>query len=170
MDPWSLTRHREIMTRPLGRISNALILLAAVLSPLQQACAATISCCCSRNSDTAVDINGTTDSNYCSQGHSCCSQRGESSKQACCQSSPSDSITTPCCCLTGCAGKDLPLAVDPANTQLSSNNELIGPEIAARSSLAADHAPEVLVGNATLFLSSPSSGAALCVLLCCFRL
>ncbi len=170
MDLWSLTRHHAIMTWPLGRISNALILLAATLSPLQQAWAAT-SCCCSGNSDTSRDISVASHGDCCSQGPSsgCCGL-DESTGQSCCQNGPPNSVSAACCCPVDCAQNDSPRAVDPANIQASSDDELIGSEIASRSSIAADHAPDALLGNASLALSSPASGVALCVLLCCYRL
>lgn len=169
MSMWRLTLHSEIMTRPLGRISNALMLLAAILSPLQQSWAATTTCCCSRNSDTSRAVAAYSQSNCCLETAFGCHRLGDSTECSCCQYSRQDSSSAPCRCPADCSGNALPNAVDPASAQLFSTDEIAEAAVVACLTFAADQMSDVSSGNATL-LYGPSGGAALCVLLCRYRL
>lgn len=166
---WRLTLHSEIMTRSLGRISTALMLLAAILSPLQQSWAATTTCCCSRNSDTSRAVTAYSHSNCCLERAFICHGLGDSVECSCCQYSQQDSSSAPCRCPADCSGNALPHAVDPASAQLFSTDEMAGVAVVAFLTFATHQISDASSGDSTL-LYGPSGGAALCVLLCCYRL
>lgn len=149
-----------------GPFMKTIVLLAAILLPVQQSLPAT--CCCDggrhEGKQNAVAQKGHSPKRQ----HSCC-QQAKNPKQSCCQNSHRGSGPKPCRCPHGCAAKLKPQAVEHSSrTRIASPNELFGivalPVIFGPRRLN----PILIVAWRTchIFLR----GAQLCVLYCRFTL
>jgi hypothetical protein len=154
------------MTPSPRYISKTLLLLAAVLVPLQQSFAA--NCCCRQGSGSAMRRANEPGMSCCSQKTSSCCSSDAVTTASCC-TPQQDTEANHCHCPAGSCGQDDPTAAEPpATSEVPDGNELVQMTLASPAARESKLSltTKLLTATATKSLGSTDR----CVLLCRFTL
>lgn len=150
----------------VSHFSKTLVLIAIAWLPIQQCL--TKACCCQAGQQRVKQATSGSWADRCAQGKTNCCKGTNHAKGSCCADGSSHLQATSCQCPGGCDKTASPIAVDPATTGWSWDDE--APQSVPESILATAGATTMPNGASSAAAIPPPSGTQRCVQLCRFLL